>query len=239
VRLGRSAAPAAELKIDAQLRVEINRAQGKSAPPDRTGVKLDAQQRALVDVRAEPTSDLQRVVEATGASIVSVSVRDRSIIAWVPLRALDGVARDPGVRAIVPASDFLNQPQIAIGREFDLRAGQLLAIDGEPLSIQFERVVEDSRCPANVTCVWAGDAIVRVRLSIAAGARETVDLHSKDAPDKELSFGAYRIRLVKVLPLRRDTSSIPPEHYVVTLVVTKSVPSHDPSPSLVPSVGDP
>ncbi len=36
-------------------------------------------------------------------------------------------------------------------------------------------VVEDSRCPINVVCVWAGQLIVKTRID-GAGWRETVDL---------------------------------------------------------------
>lgn len=214
--------PPAELKIDSQLRAEINRAQGKAAPPDRTGVRIDSQQRALVDVRADPTAELQKAVEATGATIVSVSARDRSIVAWVPLLKIDSVAVDAGVRAIVPAAEAMLQSQIVLGREFDLRAGQTLTIGAEPLRLHFERVVEDSRCPTNVTCIWAGDAVVRVLASTGGDARGTLDLHTKDAPDKDLPFSAYRIRLIKLTPVRRDTASIPADQYVVTLLVTKA-----------------
>ena len=37
------------------------------------------------------------------------------------------------------------------------------------------QVVEDSRCPANARCVWAGRVILRTRVE-SAGGREVVDL---------------------------------------------------------------
>jgi len=43
-----------------------------------------------------------------------------------------------------------------LGEEFSLRIGQSAIIAGENLQIKFEEVSEDSRCPKNVTCVWAG-----------------------------------------------------------------------------------
>jgi hypothetical protein len=102
-----AASPDAELKIDSQLRVEIHRLQGRPAPPDKTGVKLDADKRALIDVRAVVTPELQKTVVAAGGTIVSTSVRDHSILAWVPLLKIGQIAGDPAVRAIVPAAQAI------------------------------------------------------------------------------------------------------------------------------------
>ena len=38
-----------------------------------------------------------------------------------------------------------------------------------------QAVVEDSRCPINVRCVWAGRLVLKTRID-GAGWRETVDL---------------------------------------------------------------
>jgi len=51
---------------------------------------------------------------------------------------------------------------------------------GEPtrvgaLIVTPRALVEDSRCPINARCIWAGRAIVRVRID-GAGWRETTDL---------------------------------------------------------------
>lgn len=43
-----------------------------------------------------------------------------------------------------------------LGEEFDLDIGQWVKIKGEKLEIKFAEVVEDSRCPKDVTCVWQG-----------------------------------------------------------------------------------
>jgi len=43
-----------------------------------------------------------------------------------------------------------------LNEEFSLSIGQHASILGEDLTVTFEEVAEDSRCPSNVTCVWAG-----------------------------------------------------------------------------------
>src|SRR5690242_20678884 len=51
------------------------------------------------------------------------------------------------------------------GAEFSLSLGRTAAVTGTPYRITFNRVTEDSRCPVDVTCVWAGDA--KIELTIA------------------------------------------------------------------------
>lgn len=49
-----------------------------------------------------------------------------------------------------------------LGQEFTLSIGQSAQIEGESLQFSFEEVLEDSRCPTGVTCIWEG----RVRLVV-------------------------------------------------------------------------
>src|SRR5262247_828003 len=54
---------------------------------------------------------------------------------------------------------------IRLGQEFDLMINQEAMIEGEGLAVVFESVLEDGRCPEDVTCVWSGNAKIKVRLS--------------------------------------------------------------------------
>lgn len=42
--------------------------------------------------------------------------------------------------------------------------------------VSFETVLEDSRCPKNVTCIWAGQAKVRVRVKPQGGSESVRDI---------------------------------------------------------------
>ena len=50
----------------------------------------------------------------------------------------------------------LDNSQVRLGEEFCLSIGEGAFIIGENLQVRFEEVIEDSRCPRGVTCVWAG-----------------------------------------------------------------------------------
>ncbi len=43
-----------------------------------------------------------------------------------------------------------------LGEEFELAVHQTAQITDENISITFQEVLEDSRCPVDVTCIWAG-----------------------------------------------------------------------------------
>ena len=74
-------------------------------PPGDTGVKIDRNGRAFVDVRAEVTAELEKKMRLLGATIVSTSRDYRSIIAWMPLLKLEQLAEDLAIFAIEPAAE--------------------------------------------------------------------------------------------------------------------------------------
>jgi len=70
------------------------------------------------------------------------------------------------------ASSACSNDKVSIGDEFSLHIGQSASIRGEELQIKFLEVVEDSRCPTGVTCIWEG----RVSCLVEITYRES--LHS-------------------------------------------------------------
>ena len=59
----------------------------------------------------------------------------------------------------------------ATGEPFALAQGESVQIAGH--SLRFVDVVEDSRCPTGVTCIWGGRAKVRLSLSDPDGTEAT------------------------------------------------------------------
>jgi len=108
----------------------------------------------------------------------------------------------------------------ALSQNFDLKVGETVSVADSPLKISFKTVAEDSRCPEDVTCVWAGNA--KVILSVMNGRRRatTITLNSGLNP-KHLTFQGYDIKLVEVKPTRNTHKKIGQSDYVITLAVTK------------------
>ncbi|MTI30941.1 hypothetical protein [Xanthovirga aplysinae] len=53
---------------------------------------------------------------------------------------------------------------------FKIKIEETRINEGSELSISFDQVLEDSRCPANVRCIWAGNA--KVKLWFNNGTKE-------------------------------------------------------------------
>jgi hypothetical protein len=107
------------------------------------------------------------------------------------------------------------------GRPFSLRVGRELTLPRERLRVRFVDVKEDSRCPANVTCVWAGNASVRIELSTNRRDSQTVTLNTAGNATLpgEVQYRRFRVRLVKLTPYPRSAGKIAQRSYTVTLQV--------------------
>ena len=49
---------------------------------------------------------------------------------------------------------------VNLGEPFDLGAAQMAVVGDTGLTVTFDRVAADSRCPVDVQCIWEGDATV-------------------------------------------------------------------------------
>lgn len=89
--------------------------------------------------------------------------------------------------------------------------GQAAFVNGVKITVN--GVVEDSRCPESVQCIWAGRVTANVTLQSDTD-KETIDL----ASDKTLPFDSYQVSLEKVMP-PRGTQKPEPREYVLTFKV--------------------
>jgi hypothetical protein len=107
---------------------------------------------------------------------------------------------------------------VPINSEFVLAPGQRAVIDGADISIQFDGVEGDSRCPADAFCIQGGDARVRVEVTSPRGRREC-ELHTGDM--KPVRHDDVTIHLVQLAPYPFSSRTIAPDEYRVTLRVTR------------------
>jgi hypothetical protein len=86
----------------------------------------------------------------------------------------------------------------SLGDTLHVQLGRSASVDGGRLVLTFVSRGTDSRCPANVVCVWMGDAPVR----IAARTRTTSvegDLHTGIEPHS-LTVNNYVVTVVGLVP---------------------------------------
>jgi hypothetical protein len=108
----------------------------------------------------------------------------------------------------------------ALNQSFDLKVGQTVSVQDTPLKVSFQSVAKDSRCPEDVTCVWAGNATVVLKISEGGRPATTINLNSGLNP-KHISYQGYDIKLADVKPRRNTHRQISQSDYVITLTVTK------------------
>jgi hypothetical protein len=146
----------------------------------------------------------------------SISRFVSSIITGVVLLSCLSTADENGIAAGA-------RPAVRLNRPFSLRAGQQVTVKGEKLRIKFVAVEEDSRCPANVTCIWAGNAAVRLEFSTSRNDRESLTLNTAKSSTLvgERQYHSYRVRLLGLKPYPRSNQKIAAHDYVVTLLLSK------------------
>jgi hypothetical protein len=104
------------------------------------------------------------------------------------------------------------------GAEVSLAHGATASVTGTDLQVRFVAVTEDSRCPRDTTCVWAGE--VKVQLEIAEGSQKSSQVELREG--EHAAAGAYRVTLVRVEPQPVSTARIAPQDYRATLKLDKA-----------------
>ncbi len=107
----------------------------------------------------------------------------------------------------------------SLDRELAVREGEQVVVDEGRLTVGFQDMTEDSRCAVDVQCVWAGEAVVVLRLSEAGREAALVTLRTTEGKQTG-TYGAYSVVLRNLDPKPRSAGS-PPETYLATLEVRR------------------
>lgn len=92
------------------------------------------------------------------------------------------------------------------------RIGETISMLG--ISAKILSVAEDSRCPSDVQCVWAGTVRVNVRASYGMLSKDVV--LTLGAP---YELNGHSVTLTAVSPERKSTSTINSSDYVFTFAI--------------------
>ena len=102
---------------------------------------------------------------------------------------------------------------VKLGASFTLAPGASVPLEDSPLRVRFVAVTEDSRCPSDTTCVWAGE--VKVKLEILEASRLSRELELKSGESAEAA--GFRITLLRVDPMPSSTAQMSAQGYRATL----------------------
>ena len=90
-------------------------------------------------------------------------------------------------------------PTVPPVQEFVLEVGESAAVSGTGLRVRFDRVLSDSRCPADAICITAGEGVVAVAVSRDGRPAEDVSLRT-DGPGSRAVVGDWALSLTKLDP---------------------------------------
>ena len=113
-------------------------------------------------------------------------------------------------------SFILNEP-------FLLCFGSTATQTGQNFKVKFDDLVEESRCPTDVVCVWAGrTSVALVFTHEGSSETDTVGLgdFTGTSFSDSTSFAGYKIRLLEVLPAPVSTAQPAEADYKVKLLIT-------------------
>lgn len=108
-------------------------------------------------------------------------------------------------------------PDASFGKPFDLKVGAIATLS-DGLRIRFDKVTADSRCPLDVQCIRAGEAIIAVSLVTSKGSPETREMRT-DATGAQITYRDHTVQLTALAPHPRASQQTDPKSYVATFVV--------------------
>lgn len=119
------------------------------------------------------------------------------------------------IAALVGAACAASPTAIRLDQDFELKVGETVFLPGNVARLSFQAVTGDSRCPTDVVCVWAGSALVVLRLQHST--TDTVATVDAVQGTRELVAGGYRIEVRELKPQPHAGQPIPMGAYSLVL----------------------
>jgi hypothetical protein len=121
------------------------------------------------------------------------------------------------VLALLACESTETRGDVSLGTEFSLAPGQSALAGDDGLRVTFVSVVEDSRCPMDAICVWAGQVVIEARAGRDGRDGEARLLK----PEESAAVDGFRLTLVRVEPYPASAEPTPPSRYRATFVVDR------------------
>ncbi|WP_433492365.1 hypothetical protein [Nocardia grenadensis] len=128
-----------------------------------------------------------------------------------------------GVLAAAAGCDAAAEPPPVspqLGTEFTLAPGETIRLDDDRMTVSFDEVSADGRCPTGTACVWEGDATVVTEVTVGA-QRSRHELHTNQRFATGATVGRYRIALVALRPSPSASGPVPDGDYRADLLITR------------------
>jgi hypothetical protein len=119
----------------------------------------------------------------------------------------------------------IDSKEIELDKQFTIKTEQTISLDN--LKVTFLEIVEDSRCPSDVTCVWQGRASIKIN---AENEDHSEDMILTIGENSTEQIEMYKINLIDLSPYPISKKIISPGEYVATMNISKDKESPVPPP---------
>jgi hypothetical protein len=110
-------------------------------------------------------------------------------------------------------------PSVVFNEQVTLAPGQVAAVTGTNVRLEFIEVTGDSRCPADAVCIQGGDAVVHIR-AYEGNSSNVYQLHTGNSALASATHGPVRFTLVLLQPYPFSSRTIAPGEYRATLAIS-------------------
>jgi hypothetical protein len=132
--------------------------------------------------------------------------------------------------ASVKQPDVADRQPVKLGEEFTLALGESIGVAGGQVILEFKQVLEDSRCPVNVRCIWEGNAKIELAIrefSPSPGGGKalevlasTAELNTSSRFATKQKVSDFTVQLLRLEPTPVAGTQI--ANYVATLIAGDS-----------------
>jgi hypothetical protein len=111
---------------------------------------------------------------------------------------------------------------VAINSEISLYIGESVIIEDHAIKLKFVDVLDDSRCPSDVECVWEGTVSLMINIRYSSQDLGNFILNSSNL--HKASFMGYYVKFKVLEPYPISTEIIPESSYHATFRVAEYGP---------------
>lgn len=111
---------------------------------------------------------------------------------------------------------------LIIGDSIEISNSETIYNYEHEISIKFDSVLNDSRCPTSVICFWEGNAAVRYNFTKDNSSISFI-LNTNARPDfkSDTIISGYKIELINLYPYPEEPGIIPQNEYFTKILILK------------------
>ncbi|MBE7550087.1 MAG: tetratricopeptide repeat protein [Anaerolineales bacterium] len=181
--------------------------------------KLYMQQGQLGQAKSDFQYALEFIMDPTIKAEIESLLQQLATVAVVTSTPLvDKVTPTPQVTVIIASAPSI---EARLEQPVSLPLGHMAHFDEANLTLVFQSVLEDSRCPRQVECFWAGQVRIMIEVQQEGTTAASLELNNNPPLKQDtVSYAGYDIHLSQVGPYPESPDQpIPPEAYRATFVI--------------------